>query len=75
MQLVDQGLVAEVNGKKLFDFTPAVSVGGKKENEFHISLKRINKKKHQSRRIVLYHCTPLKIVSLLCTEQLAEYSV
>lgn len=45
MQLVDQGLVAEVNGKKLFDFTPAVSVGWKKENEFHISLKRINKKK------------------------------
>lgn len=38
MQLVDQGLVAEVNGKKLFDFTPAVSVGGKKENEFRISL-------------------------------------
>lgn len=44
MQLLDQGSVAEVNGKKLFDFTPAVSVGGKKENEFHISLKKINKK-------------------------------
>ena len=65
MHLLGQILATEVNGRKLFDFPFAVSVGsGFNQEETELCSSGLKLKKKPT-RIVLYRCTLLKTVRIL----------